>query len=89
MGTEGELKLVRVTDMYLECMYPMVPHAIAVSDRCRRPANTTVEFSDKSVSWRCTEHRGMIKDDVTGPVSETMLTRQDVDESLVLDRPQV
>ena len=83
---EDDLKEVRVIDMYLECMYPMVPRAIAASDCCRRMASTTVELPNKSTTWRCSEHRGLIKGTVTGPVSETMFTRRPVPNEIVLSR---
>lgn len=84
----SELKEVRVADMSSECSYPLKPNAIAMSDCCRNNATTAVEFGDGTLLWRCEIHRGLTKGQETGAVHETVLTRQEVHESLVLDYPE-
>jgi hypothetical protein len=50
-------------------------------------ADTIVELPDGSTTWRCTEHRGQIKDGLTGLARETVLTYKDVPDEIVLSRP--
>jgi hypothetical protein len=83
-----ELKEVRVTDLYVECMYPMRPDALAASDCCRMPADTAVERPDGVRSWRCKKHRGLIKDTTTGPIHETIVTRREVPDRVVVSWPE-
>lgn len=83
-----ELKEVRVVDLYVECMYPMRPDALAASDCCRRPADTAVERPDGMRTWRCPKHRGLIKGTETGPVHETVVTRQEVPYDVVVSWPE-
>ena len=63
----------RITDMYVQCMYPMRPDAIAASDCCRAPADTAVVRPDGMSTWRCPGHRGLIKDEGIGPVVESVM----------------
>jgi DNA-directed RNA polymerase subunit RPC12/RpoP len=70
--------------MYLTCMYPTVRRASAASDCCGKPADTIVELLNKSTSYRCPEHRGLVKGKVKGPARETMLTTQDVPDDIVV-----
>jgi hypothetical protein len=85
---DTDLKVVRVVDMYVDCAYPMVPKPAAMSDNCRQPATTTVMYLNRSTGWRCEEHKGLIKGSMTGPVSETVTTRKEIPEELVLSRPE-
>lgn len=82
------LQEVRVTDLYLECMYPMRPDALAASDCCRQRASTAVERPDRMITWRCSEHRGLIKGDLTGPVHETVIGRWNVPDDKVVSWPE-
>ncbi len=72
---DEELKEVRVTDMYKECMFPMKPNAIAVSDCCRRHATSVVKYPNGSSYWRCTAHYGQIDKNTTGEASEMVFVR--------------
>jgi len=78
------LKEVLVTNMYYGCMYPKMPNPIAAYDCCGAHAVTTVELPNGYTTWRCAEHRGLIEDGITGPVSETTLTDRDVDPRSVI-----
>lgn len=84
----NELKEVRVTDLYVNCMYPMVPHAMAASDCCRRSADTAVERPDGVRTWRCPEHRGLIEGTTVGPIHETVVTRREVPDHVVVSWPE-
>lgn len=83
----NEVKEVRVKDLYVQCMFPMRPDAIAASDCCQAMADTAVERRDGMQSWRCQEHRGLIKHDLSGPVHETVLTTADVPDEVVVSWP--
>lgn len=82
------LKEVRVADRYVQCMYPLVKRAQAASDCCRQHATTTVELPNGVHSYRCRQHRGLIKGNVRGPVSETTLVHVDVPDDTVDDQPE-
>ncbi len=87
----SELKVVRIFDLRLGCMFPMrnsnAP-GTAFSDHCQMLAITGVQRSDGSVSPRCNTHRGQVDRSTTGRVVETMTTRDDVHPSLVLSWPE-
>jgi hypothetical protein len=49
-----------VTDLHVNCSYPMRPDTIAASDTCQHPANTAVRDSEGNLWWRCPEHEGQL-----------------------------
>lgn len=69
----GELIEVRVADMFAECSFQMRKDAIAMSDCCRNIASSAVEMPNGARHYRCTKHRGLIKDGVPGEVHDTVL----------------
>ena len=64
---------VKVVDLYVQCAYPMRAHAIAMSDCCRKSATSAVVHPDGMKTWRCEEHRGLIKGQERGPVVESIM----------------
>lgn len=72
MESRESTKMMRVADLYVKCMYPKVSRPLAASDCCGEFADTAVELPDGSRSWRCSEHRGLVHGNVTGPVHETV-----------------
>lgn len=54
-----------VTDLYVQCAFPMRPDAIAASDTCQRPATSAVEIGT-AWYWRCDQHMGLIRPGVKG-----------------------
>lgn len=56
-----------VSDLYVQCSYPMRPNAIAASDCCRGPATSAVDSGD-AWYWRCDEHLGFVSEGVEGNV---------------------
>ena len=70
-----ELVERRIVDMFMKCTYPMRPDVLAASDCCGKPAATAVLRPDGMKTWRCPEHKGLVKDDETGEVFESIMAR--------------
>lgn len=75
MNTTKRLVWRKITDMYVQCSYPMRPDAIAMSGCCRHRARTAVERPDDARMWRCREHEGMVSPGVTGAVKDAVRVR--------------
>ena len=84
----GELREVRVEDLYKECSYPLVPKALAQSQCCRGTAFTAVELPDGARAYRCSEHEGLIEGSKTGTVHQTVFTRREVPDDVVVNWPE-
>jgi len=63
---------VKVTELYVQCAYPMRPDALAMSDCCWKSATSAVVRPDGMKTWRCEEHRGLIRGQERGPVVESI-----------------
>lgn len=76
-STKPEVRLVwrKVSDMYVQCTFPMRPDVVAMSDCCRRNAQTAVHRPDGVWTWRCSTHEGMIDSGQHGEVSDAVLVR--------------
>lgn len=77
----GELKEVYVTDLYVTCTYPE-PHTY----QCWRTATSAVKRSDGARTWRCDEHRGLLREGEESEVYDTVLTTRDLPEAVVVSR---
>lgn len=61
--------IVAVTDLYVQCSFPMRDNAVAMSDCCRQPATTAVTSPEvEGLFWRCNEHSGMWRRGIAGVV---------------------
>lgn len=71
-------KLTPVTELLVNCSFPMRPDAIAASDTCRRPANSAVVDPDNASRryWRCEGHRGQMRPGQAGKAVESVPVRQ-------------
>lgn len=71
----SETGMVRVTDLYVRCSYPLRPDAIAASDTCQHPANTAVRDGKGWLFWRCPTHEGELRNGVFGEEVVTEIPR--------------
>ena len=60
-GTGLEGTYVPVTEMYVNCSFPMRPDVIAASDTCRHSADSAVVMENGDLMWRCLDHGSMRK----------------------------
>lgn len=49
-----------VSELYVNCSYPMSDDAIAASDNCNDPATSVVFARNGDMYYRCPAHRGLI-----------------------------
>lgn len=74
MTVTKKLVPVRVVDLYVQCSFPIVDNAIAMSDCCRKPATTAVDSPEvEGLFWRCRGHRGRWRGEVYGNVYHSVM----------------
>jgi hypothetical protein len=67
--TGKTLKMVLVTDLFVNCSYPMRPDAIAASDTCQKSATCAViDPVSKVAYFRCSGHKGLLRDGAQGEI---------------------
>lgn len=61
--------MIKVADLYVLCSFPLHSDAIAMSDNCRKPANSAAH-KGRLFFYRCQAHRGLWNDGSTVEVTE-------------------
>ncbi len=62
------VEFVSVSDLYVNCSYPIRPNAVALSDCCQGSAMSAVESEGGDWLWRCRLHLGLVREGVEGRV---------------------
>lgn len=60
--------MTKVANLYMQCAYTEKATTWAMSDCCRKPANTAVESPSGFLYWRCPEHEGLWKPGIFGRI---------------------
>lgn len=83
-----ELREVHVRDLDKECSYPTRPGGFAVEECCRQAADSVVIAPNGLRMYRCTKHAGKIDAGASGRQCDTVRTREDVPDSVVVSWPE-
>ena len=67
-------ELVPVTELSAQCALPLHPDAKAASGNCNQHATSAVVVDERSglYHFRCEEHRGLIRLNLTGPILDAV-----------------
>jgi hypothetical protein len=68
-------EMTPIAELLVQCSFPMRPDAIAMSDRCRRMANTAVQDAEGALWWRCPAHKGELRPGVPGEAVITAIRK--------------
>lgn len=66
----------RVSELHVQCSLQVrnfEKQGVAMSDCCRKPANTAVSMADGKKMWRCQEHYGVRRLETGPAVTYVML----------------